>query len=259
MTARSKPAMKALFETGDRPSQSDFGDLIDSYADFSTAGTVVSAGLVMPNYFAVAGSPITTSGNFVVTVSAQAQQQFLASPVSATGTPTFRTFALSDLPAQSVSAGSYANPTLSLNDRGLITAIAAGSSSVPVVGSFTPSFVGLSTAGSPVHTAQEGNYIKIGTLVMYEIHLTISAIGGMTGQLAINGLPFTVSGTLFAGTVGTYTNANAAITTAPRLVAQGGTTQIRMHKDGAGSSAVLSSSADITATFDIYIAGFYFT
>ena len=40
MTARSKSEIKAFFETGDFPSQSNFGDLIDSYINTSAAGTV---------------------------------------------------------------------------------------------------------------------------------------------------------------------------------------------------------------------------
>lgn len=40
MTARSKSEIKAFFETGDRPTQTQFSDLVDSYIDTSAAGTV---------------------------------------------------------------------------------------------------------------------------------------------------------------------------------------------------------------------------
>jgi hypothetical protein len=40
MTAASKTVIKSYFETGDRPTQAQFADLIDSYIDTSAAGTV---------------------------------------------------------------------------------------------------------------------------------------------------------------------------------------------------------------------------
>jgi len=39
MTAQSKSTIKSYFETGDRPTQAQFIDLIDSYADFGSTGT----------------------------------------------------------------------------------------------------------------------------------------------------------------------------------------------------------------------------
>jgi hypothetical protein len=44
MTALSKTSVKALFETGDKPTQSDFGDLIDSYQNVSTALSQLASG-----------------------------------------------------------------------------------------------------------------------------------------------------------------------------------------------------------------------
>lgn len=48
MTARSKAAIKAFFETGDKPTQVQFEDLIDSYLDYNPVieaiSTVVSTG-----------------------------------------------------------------------------------------------------------------------------------------------------------------------------------------------------------------------
>lgn len=44
MAAQNKTTIKALFETGDRPTQANFGDLIDSYQDYDeTLDAVVSA------------------------------------------------------------------------------------------------------------------------------------------------------------------------------------------------------------------------
>lgn len=50
MTQRSKSAIKALFQTGDKPSQTDFGDFIDSYLDsdptLAAIGSAVQAGQI---------------------------------------------------------------------------------------------------------------------------------------------------------------------------------------------------------------------
>ena len=44
MTARDKSSIKAFFETGDTPTQTQFGDLVDSYCDFdSTLLAIASA------------------------------------------------------------------------------------------------------------------------------------------------------------------------------------------------------------------------
>ena len=98
MTALPKSTIKSYFQTGDRPTQAQFTDLIDSYADVSAAGSVFSVALTMPGIFAVAGSPITSAGTIAVTLSAQAAAQVFASPVSAGGAPDFRALVLSDMP-----------------------------------------------------------------------------------------------------------------------------------------------------------------
>lgn len=61
-------------------------------------------------------------------------------------------------------------------------------------GTFTPTIVGTSTAGTGTYTSQVGRYTKIGNRVLYHIHLGWSAHTG-TGDMRIAGLPFTVGGT----------------------------------------------------------------
>jgi len=173
MTAQNKTTIKGYFETGDKPTQAQFADLIDSYLDAPSAGVfgaiVISAGnpeyiqgvagqvltanasgaapsfqaasgggvtsvaLSMPNIFAVTGSPVTSAGTLAVTLSAQAQRTIFAAPVSAVGVPAFRTLIGSDLPATAVSAGTYSAPTLVIDDKGRITSATAGSASAPTV------------------------------------------------------------------------------------------------------------------------------
>jgi len=72
-------------------------------------GTVTSVGLTMPAEFAVAGSPVTVSGNLAVTKAAQNINLVYAGPSSGpAAAPTFRALVASDLPAGSGSVSSVA-------------------------------------------------------------------------------------------------------------------------------------------------------
>lgn len=56
----------------------------------SGVGSVTSVGLTVPSILSVAGSPITTSGTFAVTLASQSQNLFFLSPNGSAGVPTFR-------------------------------------------------------------------------------------------------------------------------------------------------------------------------
>jgi Right handed beta helix region len=55
--------------------------------------------------------------------------------------------------------------------------------------SFTPTLRGSSTAGTPTVTTAVGRYTDLGKRRFFEARVTISAIGGMTGNLQLSGLP----------------------------------------------------------------------
>ncbi|KAF0199568.1 MAG: hypothetical protein FD170_3887 [Bacteroidetes bacterium] len=65
---------------------------------FGGGGGLTSVGLSMPNIFSVANSPLTANGTLAVSLVSQAQRLFLASPVSASGVPSFRALHANDLP-----------------------------------------------------------------------------------------------------------------------------------------------------------------
>jgi hypothetical protein len=65
----------------------------------SGVGTVTSVGLTMPGPFTVAGSPVTTSGTFSVTLNTQLANSVFAGPVSGgAAVPTFRALSAADIP-----------------------------------------------------------------------------------------------------------------------------------------------------------------
>jgi hypothetical protein len=61
-------------------------------------------------------------------------------------------------------------------------------------GSFTPTIIGSSTAGTATYSAQNGLYTKIGRAVSFNIYIDWSG-GTGSGNLRLSGLPFTASST----------------------------------------------------------------
>lgn len=84
-------------------------------------------------------------------------------------------------------------------------------------GTFNPTVVGSSTAGTVTYANQVGRYTKVGRLVTVEIYLNWSA-GTGTGNLLFGGLPFTPSSTTY-GAVACVPE-NIALTAGNILVAR---------------------------------------
>ena len=61
-------------------------------------GTVTSVAMTVPSGFSVTGSPITGSGTIAVSLDSQTKNKVLASPASASGTPSFRALVAADIP-----------------------------------------------------------------------------------------------------------------------------------------------------------------
>lgn len=64
-------------------------------------------------------------------------------------------------------------------------------------GTFTPTFGGSTTNGTITHTASTGVYQRVGGWCHFSLRITISTIAvAPTGDLVINGLPFTSGNTI---------------------------------------------------------------
>lgn len=96
---------------------------------------------------------------------------------------------LSELVAAGLAAGTggAANNALALG--GVEAANYAQVSS----GTWTPTLYGLTTEGNPTYTSRQGWYYKIGSLVYMTCSVAISDKGGISGTLAIGGLPFSTA------------------------------------------------------------------
>lgn len=95
------------------------------YVDSSIAagtGTVTSVALTAPAIFAVAGSPITTSGTFAVTLATQtANTAFLGPSSGSAAAPTFRRIVPADLPTTSLEIDSHFGTIATEADGATIT------------------------------------------------------------------------------------------------------------------------------------------
>jgi hypothetical protein len=76
----------------------DFRYLVNTDLPAGT-GTVTSVALVVPSFYSVSGSPVTTSGALTVTANAQSANMVLAGPTNgAASTPSYRSLVTADLP-----------------------------------------------------------------------------------------------------------------------------------------------------------------
>jgi hypothetical protein len=106
-------------------------------------------------------------------------------------------------------------------------------------GTFTPTIVGTTTAGTGTYTSQTGRYTKIGNQVTVWIYFYWTAHTG-TGNMRVSGLPFTI-----LNTAGFYPAAsigilyNIALTAGNTLLAFGNlnSTQILLIQSPTGGGA----------------------
>lgn len=72
-------------------------------------------------------------------------------------------------------------------------------------GTWTPTIIGTSTAGTASYSTQNGTYTKVGRMVYFQCELIWSA-GSGSGSLRISGLPYTCGGNNCSVSVGDLEN-----------------------------------------------------
>lgn len=123
-------------------------------------------------------------------------------------------------------------------------------------GTFTPTIIGNTTAGTGTYTTQVGSYTKVGQAVSIQIRLSWTAHTG-TGSMFVSGLPFT---TLSGGVQPSFTVGDArdiALTASNilTLFSDANTTLIQFIQTPVGGGASLNVPIDTSAT--IILAGTY--
>lgn len=138
----------------------------------------------------------------------------------------------------------------------------ANSLATYAVGTWTPTVVGGSTAGTTTYTLQTGNYIKIGRLVFLSFRIDITAATG-TGAALFGGLPFAIQNAVnepfgsFFITVGSAGWAWPAATTQLILNGKSNTSTMKVAAQGTGSNTNFLQMSNNAATFEgslVYMA-----
>jgi len=121
-------------------------------------------------------------------------------------------------------------------------------------GTFTPTLVGLTTAGSGTYTSRTGIYTKVGNTVLYTVRLLWTAHTG-TGSMDITGLPFTANSShLFPASV--YTG-DVTLSANNLMIARvnNSSTSVALRQYPVGGGAISGITMDTAG--EINISGHY--
>jgi len=122
-------------------------------------------------------------------------------------------------------------------------------------GTFTPTVIGTTTAGTATYAYAVGNYVKVGDAVNFQIIISWSA-GTGTGNLALDGLPFTAGGSYYSASLGRVDALALTALNIATAYVEGATTKITFAQTPAGGGA--ASQVPYDAAVDaIFISGTY--
>ena len=124
-------------------------------------------------------------------------------------------------------------------------------------GTWTPTVIGSSTAGTVTYGVQRGKYTKIGDLVHVELYVNYTN-GTGTGELRISGLPFTVSSSssTYPGlSIGYLDNVTLSANHTPIFLFSAGNTYIYNYQIPSGGGTNITIPYDSNAT--IIVSGAY--
>lgn len=121
-------------------------------------------------------------------------------------------------------------------------------------GSFTPTVIGSSTAGTTTYTTQLGQYSRIGNVVFVVITLSWSAMTG-TGDLQVGGLPFAPNATLQSGLSIWYNN--LTVGAGKQLTCETSTSSSILLLTANDPSGGASANVGVDNSATLIISGFY--
>jgi hypothetical protein len=123
-------------------------------------------------------------------------------------------------------------------------------------GTFTPTVIGTTTAGTASYSTQNSAYTKIGNLVYFQLFVTWTG-GTGTGDLRIAGLPFTVKNNQVypAISLSYVTNITLAANSTPTALLDNNSSQIYFYQIPSGGGTNLGITYD--AAGSIILAGSY--
>lgn len=128
-------------------------------------------------------------------------------------------------------------------------------------GSFTPTLYGKTAAGTNTYAVNVGRYTRIGNRVFWEARFQLSTSSGMTGQLAMAGLPFNVvnnSSARGAVTIGYYAGLSDTAAYDFRAFHNHGAATVDILKRSVGMSVSGAFPAEeVVGTAQLYMSGHY--
>jgi hypothetical protein len=133
------------------------------------------------------------------------------------------------------------------------------------VGTFTPTFIGTTIAGTFTYVAQRGVYRRIGDVVLYSAQCAINAIGTTpTGTIRMSGLPFecaNINGTNYPGAIGINSNVDYGTSWLElTAVVTPGTSQIYLYRVVDNTAAAEFPASQFTnASANLIVGGWYVT
>lgn len=121
-------------------------------------------------------------------------------------------------------------------------------------GTFTPTIIGTTTAGTGTYIVRIGRYTRIGRQVSFDLEVAITAHTG-TGNMRISGLPFTANATAFASVQSFADNLALTALNIPAFLLAPNTTLIYMNQLPVGGGA--STAIPMDTNCDIIVSGVY--
>jgi len=150
------------------------------------------------------GNDLSGGGNYVAGISDAVQIGNREYPVTNSATGYLKKFfgwsgtaweATMTIPSTSTRGPTFDKQPIFTGGLKLENAAAADTTSMNYyeTGTFTPTVLGSSTAGTATYPTQSGRYTRLGDRVLFDIELSYNT-GTGTGNLQIDGLPFTTNG-----------------------------------------------------------------
>jgi hypothetical protein len=117
-------------------------------------------------------------------------------------------------------------------------------------GTWTPSLVGASTAGTFTYSARDAKYTKIGNMVTLFCAITVDTVSGSpTGSLQITGLPFAVAAGTSASGAGQFSLLGQASIQGAGFSTRGSTSVLYIqYVDGSNVAQVIQATAVVSGS-----------
>ncbi len=242
-------------DTSGADPQLKFFDGTTFVSAFTAPSAVTSVGLTFSDLFAVSGSPITSAGTFVASLSNQSSNTVFAGPeTSPGGTPSFRALAASDIPgipASKITSGSFDSGRIPSLDTSKITSGTFTDARIPSLNAskITSGVLPYTIGGTGVTVTPQNGELLIGNSVGWSVGTltagsNLSVVNGAgTISIAVESSP-TFSSVLIADPGGDTVTLSAPSVTAPftiKLPSSDGTNGALLSTDGAGQLTFITS------------------